>query len=96
MIKRLAVIVGLLVGGALAQTPPYNLQIAQQPLPIVNQVSVTYTGTQGSNTYYYWVVARYGVGNAAPSLSAIVTKADPSGSVKCRLEALQLIQPCIA
>lgn len=53
--------------------PPYNVQISQQPLPPVTNLFANYSGTVGQTTYYYWVIARYGVGNSAPSPSRIVT-----------------------
>lgn len=53
--------------------PPYNVQISQQPLPPVTNLFANYSGTVGQATYYYWVIARYGVGNSAPSPSKIVT-----------------------
>lgn len=73
----------ILMTSAWGQTPPpYNLQISQQPLPPVNNLFANYTGTQGQLTYYYWIVAIYGVGNSALSpIPAMVTKIDSSGSV---------------
>lgn len=58
----------ILAGIGWGQTAPYNLQIAQQPLPTVGNVSASYSGGTPGQTYNsYVVIARYGVGNAAPS-----------------------------
>lgn len=58
----------ILTGIGWGQTAPYNIQIAQQPLPAVGQVVANYTGgTPGQTFNNYVVIAKYGVGNAIPS-----------------------------
>lgn len=73
---------------SLAQTPPFNYQIAQQPLPIVNIVNANYSGgTVGPTTNYYWIIARYGVGNSSPSTPFAVNGIGSGGSVVINWQA---------
>ena len=70
----------LLIGTAWSQqTAPYNIQLSQQPLPVVNNMYANYAGSAGTVTYYYWIVARYGVGNSAPSVPYVVNNVNPVG-----------------
>lgn len=63
----------------IAQTPPTNYPINPQPLPPVNNLFANYTGSAGQTTLYYWIVARYAIGNAAPSPSRAVIKINITG-----------------
>lgn len=75
-------ICSIMMGGiAFAQTPPPYLQISQQPLPSVTQAFANYTGTAGLTTYYYAIVARYSVGNAAINSWITVNNIGTGGSV---------------
>ena len=71
LIKKLAFNVGLVaifVGRMWGQVPaPTTISLGEQPLPVVTQVGTSFSGTAGNNTYCYWVVAEYAIGNAAIS-----------------------------
>lgn len=78
--KMKKLILALIFGGSLlAQTPPTSIQISQQPLPIVQGVSAIYTGAAGTSTFYYYVVAKYGVGDANVSAAVEVDNINPLG-----------------
>ncbi len=81
MLKR--ILVGLLLAGSVfAQTPPpFNVQISQQPLPVVTNMFANYSGVVGQQTYFYFVVTNYAAGNSGPSIGARVNNAATSGSV---------------
>jgi hypothetical protein len=63
----------LLAQQPLVQTS--DLQIITPALPSVTSVNAAVVGNPGPATYYYWVVAKYSTGNAAPSPAAIVANA---------------------
>ena len=71
LIKKLAFNVGLVaifVGRMWGQVPaPTTISLGEQPLPVVTQIGTSFSGTAGNNTYCYWVVAEYAIGNAAIS-----------------------------
>lgn len=55
------------------QTPQeYTLQAPPPPKPI--QVGAGYSGPAGSNTYYYWIVANYPIGNSGVAGPAQVSQ----------------------
>jgi hypothetical protein len=64
-----------------SQTPNPQLLIGQSPLPPVTGISAIYTGPVGGLTYYYYVVARYEVGNAQVSPAFVLNNVNASGSV---------------
>ncbi len=64
---------------AFGQVAPSAYQIAEQPLPTVQQITLSYSGTAGQTTYCYWVVAKYGVGNSQLSSPACIGGLTVSG-----------------
>lgn len=71
----------LLICGMNGQTPPYNIAISQQPLPLVTGAFANYSGASGALTYYYWIIARYGVGNSPLNIPVMVTGINSTGGV---------------
>lgn len=71
--KRLVIVVLILVGGVQAQTIPQVLQLQEPALPVVTNITANYVGgTPGVTTFYYWLVARYVVGNSTFSAPVAV------------------------
>jgi parallel beta-helix repeat protein len=80
--KKLLIGLLLIVGMGEAQTPPpFYTQLSQQPLPPVNRITANFSGAQGNNSLYYWVVAKYFLGNAALSIPYMVGGIGNTGSV---------------
>lgn len=80
--KKLLIGLLLIVGMGEAQTPPpFYTQLSQQPLPPVNRIVANFSGAQGNNVLYYWVVARYFLGNAALSTPYRVAGIGNTGTV---------------
>jgi hypothetical protein len=52
-----------------------DLEILSQALPPVTAVNAQVVGNPGPATYFYWVVANFSVGNAPPSLAAMIANA---------------------
>lgn len=77
------IILGLLftLGIGWAQTAPFNVPLGQQSLPVVTNSFANYSGVRGQTTYYYWIVARYAVGNSPLSVARQVNNIDSTGSV---------------
>lgn len=72
----------VLAGSLIAQSPvPSYIQIQEPQLPRVIGQSANYTGIVGQTTLYYWIVARYSIGNANNSASVAVVQTDTTGSV---------------
>lgn len=67
----------------LAQGPisTNNFTLVAPAPPSVSQISANTVGPVGLNTFYYWVVARYPIGQAQASVAAMVTSA-PNPSVQ--------------
>ena len=66
----------LLPIGLMAQTDlGQSLQLTAPPPPSVNGVTAETVGGTGGGTYYYWVVARYPIGNSSPEGPAEVIDA---------------------
>lgn len=71
--KRLIIGVLIWVGGLQAQTIPQVLQLQEPALPAVTNITANYVGgTPGVTTFYYWLVARYVVGNSTFSAPVAV------------------------
>lgn len=82
-VKRLikVLMIALAVGSIAGQTPPYTISLSQQPLPIPANISASYSGASGQTSYWYWVIANYGVGNSQPSTPVVVNATNSTGSV---------------
>lgn len=65
----LLTLISVVVVMAQPNTPPGSLFLGAPPpmglLP--NQIGASVSGTPQNKQYFYWVVVRYGIGNAAPS-----------------------------
>lgn len=62
--KRL--LVGLMAVGLMAQVPSVLFEREPPPRVPTNRISAQVTGVGGTQTYFYWVVATYPVGDAFP------------------------------
>lgn len=80
MLKKLCIlfVCPLLCSTLIAQEPisasrvtTQQLQVTQPPLQPAAAPSATVVGAAGQTAYYYWIVARYILGNAAPSPYAV-------------------------
>lgn len=71
--KRLIIGVLIWVGGLQAQQIPQVIQLQEPALPVVTNITANYvSGTPGVTTFYYWLVARYVVGNSTFSAPVAV------------------------
>jgi len=70
----LAILVALssINGNLWAQTNTLSLSAPPPPAVAASSISAQVTGIAGTQTYYYWIVARYPVGNSFPGGPALV------------------------
>lgn len=79
MATKLSGLVLIIALALSAQTPPTNIQIGQNPLPPITNFSAIYTGPVGQTTYWYFVVAKYGVGDSSISQAVQVNGINSAG-----------------
>lgn len=65
-IKMKRLLIGFIAAGLMAQVPSVLFEREPPPRVPTNRISVQVTGVGGSQTYFYWVVATYPVGDAFP------------------------------
>jgi hypothetical protein len=70
MTKLLVVFVAAIA--LMAQSPVQTYEFAAVPPPPPANVSANATGRLDSAVYFYWVIARYPIGNSAPAIAPII------------------------